>query len=460
FSDQPNLYSPSFNSLRLSTLRTPLSAGIFATIDTNDFWGNSYFNDTYWHNGKTEKVTGYCTDVFFNGALQFIEQNKHRPFFVYLAPNAPHSPYNVADHYSRPYRETGVPDQMANFYGMISNIDENLGRLRSRLKEWQLEESTVLIFMTDNGTAAGFADGSPNESIGASKWHGFNAGMRGIKGSEYDGGHRVPCFIYWPKGNLGVGRDVRSIAAHIDVLPTLIDLCRLERPTGLRFDGTSLVPLLSGNPTWPDRTLFVHSQRIEYPAKWRKSSVMTDRWRLVNGKQLYDMTTDAGQYHDMALQYPAMVVKLREAYESWWLDLSPRFNDYGYIVIGSEKEDATLITCQDWHAPTDREVPWNQGMIKSAPSANGYWVIQVARSGHYELTLSQQPVEANFPIQARRARLKLGDVDEVRPVPPQTTGVKFPVLLRAGKTRMPTWFTDEKNQNSRGAFFVYVRYLD
>jgi arylsulfatase B len=154
---------------------------------------------------------------------------------------------------------------------MVTNIDDNMLRLMHRLGELGLTENTILIFMTDNGTSGG----------------GYSAGMRGKKGSEYDGGHRVPCFIRWPGGGLTGPGDIDRLTAHVDLLPTLIELCGLKSPRGVRFDGDSLVPLLTGgDESWPDRTLITDSQRIEHPEKWRKSAVMTDRWRLVNGTEL------------------------------------------------------------------------------------------------------------------------------------------------------------------------------
>jgi arylsulfatase A-like enzyme len=159
--------------------------------NTPDVWGNNYFDDTLRHNARLEKMSGYCTDVFFAAATRFIEENKDRPFFCYLPTNAPHAPYNVAERYSKPYWDRGVPEQRANFYGMIANIDENVGRLLDRLRELKLEENTLVVFLTDNGTAAGTD----------AKGGGFNAGMRGFKGSEYEGGHRVPCFFRWPTSN-------------------------------------------------------------------------------------------------------------------------------------------------------------------------------------------------------------------------------------------------------------------
>ena len=257
---------------------------------TPDFFGNDYFDDTYWHNGQTVKQKGYCTDVFFDAALRFIDGKSSngggdKPFFCYIPTNAAHGPFLVADKYKKPYLDAGVPARRAAFYGMIANIDENVARLRKHLAASGLADNTLLIFTTDNGTAAGAGRGG-----------GFNAGLRGTKGSEFDGGHRVPCFWYWPAGGLTGGRDVAQVTAHIDMLPTLSTICGLKPLTDRTIDGTSLVPLLSGNvDKWPARTLFVHSQRLEFPRKLRKCAVMTDRWRLVNGKQLFDLNADYGQ---------------------------------------------------------------------------------------------------------------------------------------------------------------------
>ncbi|MHC4485640.1 MAG: arylsulfatase [Planctomycetota bacterium] len=239
--------------------------------NTPDYWGNDYFDDTYLHNGRRKEFRGYCTDVWFNVAMKFMEANKDRPFFCYIPTNAPHSPYNVADEYIKPYLDKGLPERQARFYGMVTNIDDNMARLMHRLGELDLEENTILIFMTDNGTSGGS----------------YSAGMRGKKGSEYDGGHRVPCFIRWPRGGLTGPGDIDRLTAHVDILPTLIELCGLKSPRGVKLDGDSLVPLLMGRDgSWPDRTLITDSQRIEHPEKWRKSAVMTDRWRLVNGTEL------------------------------------------------------------------------------------------------------------------------------------------------------------------------------
>ena len=175
---------------------------------------------------------------------------------------------------------------------MIANIDDNVGKLRRFLDQQGLSDNTLFIFTTDNGTSSGGKV--------------FNAGMRGQKGSEYDGGHRVPFFAHWPQGKLTGGRDIEPVTAHVDVLPTLLDLCRIDKHPDVRFDGRSIAPLFRGDKEmeWGDRILVTDSQRVKDPIKWRKSAVMTDRWRLVNGKQLFDMKNDPGQKKDVAAGKP------------------------------------------------------------------------------------------------------------------------------------------------------------
>jgi arylsulfatase A-like enzyme len=421
---------------------------------TPDYWGNRYFDDTYWHNGVPEKQKGYCTDVWFDAALRFIEANRDRPFFAYIPTNAAHGPYHVAEKYSHLYAGKEVPN--ANFYGMITNIDENMGRLLDGLKLLGLEENTILIFMTDNGTAAGFQGK-----------RGFNAGMRGTKGSEYDGGHRVPCFLRWPAGGLAGGKDVGRLTAHIDLLPTLIAWCGLSKPKGVKFDGASLAPLLrDADAAWPDRVLVTDSQRIEHPEKWRKSAIMTDRWRLVNGKELYDIPADPGQKRDVAGEHSEVVEKLRHAYEDWWADVSPRFDEYCEIVIGSDKESPARLTCHDWHGRA--EPPWNQTHILKGEQANGFWAVEVPQAGEYEFALRRwpreldQPINAAIPggqaIQASTARLTVGEIDLTGPVVAGAKEVVFRTPLKPGKMKLQTWLTAEDG-TSRGAYFVYVRRL-
>ncbi|MHC4666309.1 MAG: arylsulfatase [Planctomycetota bacterium] len=415
--------------------------------NTQDYWGNDYFDDTYFRNGKPEKFTGYCTDVWFAEAMKFVEANKDRPFLCYLPTNAPHGPFRVPDKYSDPYWGKGVK---ALFCGMIANIDENMGRLMDKLKELGIEDNTILIFMTDNGTSGGR----------------FDAGMRGRKGSEYDGGHRVPFFIRWPAGGVGGGADVERLTAHIDVLPTLIDLCGLDKPERVKFDGDSLVPLLKGKAeTWPDRTIITDSQRVNMPIKWRKSAVMSDRWRLVNGQELYDIKADPGQSKNLADKHPQIVAELRAEYEKWWADTSKRFLEHCEIIVGSDHENPATLTSHDWHA----HGPWNQEQIRQGQKHNSYWVVEVARDAEYEIELRRWPKEAEAAItaaieggeaiSAQKARLKIAHFDQTKQIPEDAKAITFRTQLKAGKTRLQTWFIDGEDE-SRGAYYVYVKRID
>ncbi len=443
---------------------------------TPDYWGNDYFDDTYWHNGAPVAYEGYCTDVFFDNALRFIDKRvaaDSGPFFIYLSTNAPHGPFLVDEKYSQPYADIGVPSPMDKFYGMIENIDENMGRLAARLDERGIADSTLLVFMTDNGTAAGVTNTHPTQRVGSTNaallaraekeredglWQGFNAGMRGRKGSEYDGGHRVPFFVRWPGGGIGEPRDVANLAAHIDVLPTFADIAGAVHRPDLDWDGSSLLPLLRGEE-WADRTLAVHSQRIRFPERWRKSAVMTEQYRLVNGTELYDIETDPGQLEDVSASRPEVVAALREAYGQWWDSIDDRFEQHVYLDIGSDLENPARITAHDWLPPEDSmQVPWNQGHVRRAPAVNGTWNIQVTQAGRYEFELFQRDRPANHPIEASEATLRVGDAEASAPVEEGASSVRLMLDLPAGKTTLHTRFATADG-TERGAFYVYATRL-
>ncbi len=435
---------------------------------TPDFWDNAYFDGSYFHNSKPEAVKGFCTDVFFAYAKRFIKQQKEaqKPFLAYIATNAPHGPMHAPEKSSAPYSKQGV--NVANFFGMIANIDDNIGSLREFLKEEGLAENTIFIFTTDNGTSSG------------SRVH--NAGMRGKKGSEYDGGHRVPFFIHWPSGGLREARDVKQITAHVDVLPTLIDLCELDPPASVKFDGTSIRQLLDASQDeWPDRILVTDSQRVKDPIKWRKSAVMTSQWRLVNGKELYDIKADPGQSKNVAAAHPDVVRRLTEFYEQWWAELKPTFAQDVSIYLGHPAANPVTLTSHDWI--TTGSTPWNQAHIRSAATGkgmNGYWNVEVVEAGNYEIELRRWPVEANAKITAPlppganvpgvtpfratrgkaipavKATLEIADQKlAVDFSSDDLDSVTFRLRLPTGKTRLTARFLT-KDGKEYGAYYAYV----
>ena len=439
-----------------------------------DYWGNDYFDDTYFHNGQAHKYGGYCTDVFFGEAIRFIRSNRASPFFVYLTTNAPHSPFRVVDHYSDRYRDhTGGDTDLAKFYGMITNIDKNVGRLLACLRELELEKNTIVIFMTDNGTSRGatFSDRRGNNGELVS---GYNAQMRGRKGSPYDGGHRVPCFVRWPAGGVSAGTDVDELTAHLDLLPTLIDLCELERPVGTQLDGTSLVPLLSGKTTrWRKRTLFAHHQELPIPEKYRFGCVMSGNWRLVSRTdvesaprfELYDVSVDPGQRRSLSDVHPEIVQRLRADYDAWWTSLAAEFDQYSEIVLGDERQNPTRLTCFEWHSSQH----WQQRDVRSASIDNGFWAVEVARAGRYEITLRRWPEELGAPIaagvdggqaiKAVEAKIRIGKVEAAHAIPAGAPAVTLSARLEPGKTRLQTWLIDADGR-SRGAYFAKVERTD
>jgi len=236
--------------------------------------------------------------------------------------------------------------------------------------------------------------------------------------------------------------------------------------------GKSIVPLLRGDDAeWPDRVIVTDSQRVEHPIKWRKSATMTDRWRLVNGTELYDITADPEQRTDIAEQHPGVVERLRAEYEAWWKLVSRRFDEYIPVVVGTEHEPETDLTGHDWHGDAN---PWSHGHIRSGMACNGFWAIDAAEAGAYEFELRRWPKELDHPITAglpgkvvdwftggealplTEARIRVGDEERAKPIPPGAKGVAFTFDLPAGETRLQTWLTDGA-ELSLGAYYVYVR---
>ena len=406
---------------------------------TPDWWGNTYNAPVLWQNGKPVRTSGYCTDVLFAAATRFVEQSRGKPFFLFLAPNVPHAPYQVSETYSNPYRAAGVPATVADFYGMITNLDENLGQFLAKLSQWGLRENTIVIYTTDNGTAGG----------------GYNAQMRGGAGSPYDGGHRVPCFIRWP-AQLRGGHDVKPLTAHFDILPTLIDFCRLPKPLKVTFDGMDLRALLSTEgEAGPHRTLFVQAQNADRPEPWRQSAVMNEQYRLVDGKELYDIRRDPGQTKDLGPENREQVLFLRQAYKKWYEQVSTQFDDCPAIALGSPHANPTTLTCFDWHGP---DVPATQRQVAMGLVANGYWAVDVQEAGQYEITLRHRPAWVNAPLPPGMARLKVGDEVQFKPIPPGASGVPFRITLKLGPAQLQTWLIESKG-TSRGAYFVDVKLL-
>ena len=434
---------------------------------------NMYHDPVLQRNGQPEKYKGYCTDIFFNEALEFIEKNSKESFFVYLPTNVPHVPLQISDEYVAPYRLMGLDESSAKHYGMIANVDENMGRLMQRLKELEIDEDTIVIFMSDNGPLSGR----------------YNAGLRDTKGSVYEGAIRVPFFIRWGKKLKG-GRDIDRIAAHIDVLPTLLELCGVTEPRGVPLDGVSLVPLIlgSGIDDWPDRTLFFQQSRpdpdgIDEPRLFTHCAARSQRYKIVmtaknrrerNTKaigfeetELYELSKDLGEQNDISKEHPDIVQKMRKAYEEWFKDVTKGIEPVVRIHLGSSKENPLMLNNQDLcgnqSAIAYRSWSKLNREFEAEPEGYGYWNVTVTRSGRYEITLRFGPVgKGRMPVlNPGKAYFKLGDVNLSHPIQKGAKFVKFTVNLKAGEGRLEAYFTGQRKDGKKVTpFFVDVNYLD
>ncbi len=452
---------------------------------TIDYWDNDYFDDVYIHNGELVRHEGYCTDVWFEQTKKFIDDSKGQPFFCYLATNAAHSPYWVADKYSDLYKDNpNVVDP--NFYGMITNVDENLGKLTEYLESKNMLDNTILIFTTDNGTARGATialEQDDSKPLIVPRLDGFvtkgnNDGMRGIKASMYEGGHRVPMFVYWKDGGINVGQDIDQLTAHYDILPTLVDLCDLNVDFDVDFDGQSLKPLIEGETEdFEQRVVVVNSQRIEVPERWRRTALMQGSWRMINGQELYDLSSDAEQRNDISQTNPEKVAQLQELYDQWWEQSSINYSKQPRIIIGNSAENPTTLFCHDWHS--DKDSPWHQRHIRAAYIDNGHWLIKVDESGTYRFRLRRWPKESELglcekapvrealentsvdaskvgkALNIRSAKIEVQGITKSSYVDKDDKYVEFIAELQEGDTQVQTWFTLEDGKDL-GAYYVEV----
>ncbi len=435
-----------------------LGWGITSMADT---WQNDLFDGRFHHarsqnKGVVEKYPGYCTDVWFDLSLAWMKERQARdePFLLYLPTNAPHGPHWVPGKYKQPYQRAGVP---AAFFGMIANLDENIGRLDKFLADSGLAENTIVVFFHDNGGTAGV------------NLH--NAGMRGRKTTYYEGGHRAACFIRWPAKI--EPRELGNLCQVQDLLPTLLDLCGVVPEKKPKFDGMSFAPLLRGEPETVelDRTLVV--QYGQKPEKF-DCAVLWRKWRLVKGTELYDLLHDPGQERNVAASNPDTLRRMRDYYESWWAQIEPLIGQPVPLVIGADEENPTTLTSADW---------WNvycdnMNDLRTGKPANSKWTVRAARDGEYEIALRRWPREADAPIAAgvpafqavdgllpagkalpiAAIRLTVGELLDQTKIVADAKEVVFTVQLKAGaELPMQSYCLDASGAELCGAYFAYIR---
>ena len=351
--------------------------GDFTTWFAKD---RSYFDPVLWHNNKKKKYEGYCSDIFADNAIEFIEKNKAEKFFCYLSFNAPHTPLQVPDKYYQMYKEidpsagfedNGMPlpvmsekdkEDARKVYAMVSNIDDNIGKLLNKLENLDLTENTLVIFMTDNG---------PQQLR-------YVAGMKGSKGSVYRGGVRVPFYLKYPKKFEG-NRDIDIATAHIDILPTLAEICNLPLPDKRKIDGKSLVPLLEGKSTaWEERPLFFYWSR-KYPELYNGMALQKGKNKLVayadynaaiTDFEFYDLEKDPYELHNIIDYKKEQAKMLKNEMSEWHKELVQSINIIKpqRIVIGAENENPIFLNRND--ASGARGI-WDQEEV------HGKWQVKV-----------------------------------------------------------------------------------
>ena len=449
-----------------------------------DYWGNDYFDDTYINNGKLRQYKGYCTDVFFEEALSFIKQSAEsgKPFLAYIAPNTPHGPLVAKEEDEKAIAEIlaqeefanmgrGLKARLADYLGMVRNIDTNMGALMKFLSNEGLRDDTIVVFQTDNGSTHGPLY--------------YNAGMRGMKTELWEGGHRVPCLISWPNGDLAKPQAIDGLTQVQDMLPTLLDLCNIL--TDRKFDGMSLAPVLRGQTTVPeDRMLIINYSRmpgfVNYPTPFAQTlmyrnqgEVLWKRWRLLEDRELYNLETDPLQTSNVIDKHPKVLAKLRNRLDEWWANVGPHANDVQRVVIGSEHENPSRLTGCEW---LDVFID-QQRQIRVGQQKSGYWMLEVAEDGDYDFELRRWPKEIDRPIIAPSEggqgamdidtasfylsdyhHLDIGDKRPYRfeglnkPVGPNDTSITFTAQLKKGPIALHTWFRGESTILS--AYYVYV----
>ncbi|HCR30344.1 MAG TPA: hypothetical protein DIV79_10040 [Opitutae bacterium] len=431
-----------------------------------DHFGNTYWDPWLKHNGEEKRYKGYCTDIFFDEAMGWMKKQKEadKPFFLYLPTNTPHVPNWVDEEYSKPYADVGTYNGVevpAAFYGMIANIDENMAKLEDFLVREGLKKNTLLIYLNDNGT----------QSREASEI--YNAGMQGYKRGMLDGGHRVACFWRWPEG-LWAGKDIADLTQVQDILPTLAEFCNLPK-LSKDIDGSSLAKLMQGEQLkLKDRKIVIqYSNREVSGVRWDHAIVLWDKWRLVGPEKLYDIATDPHQDKNVVDQFPDVAKAMREHYQQWYAEAKIRFDTPRYITVGSDANPSLTLYSNDWQGGYCDNPP---NLV--AADTIGYWDIEVAEAGTYEIELRRWSESANIPLRSgvqgdkipanrpfsgyvgarpiHYASLEVGGFQATKVPPSDAAKVTFTAKLKAGKTKLNTLFSDVDGNPLCSAIYVKV----
>jgi hypothetical protein len=355
--------------------------------------------------------------------------------------NTPHSPMQVPDKFYAKFKDAdlnlrhpGQGKQKEDLshtraaLAMVENIDWNVGRLLD-----VLPADTVVVYTSDHGPCP-----SARDHTGAQRW---NAGLRGEKGSLYQGAVKVPSF--WRVPGVAPCDDDR-LASPIDVLPTIAALVGADRPD-VRLDGIDLF----GERV--DRDLFLQWHRGDAPERYRAFAVLSGSWKLY-GDELYDLDDDPEEEHDVAAAHPEVVADLRSRYDAWFDDVSAAGFEAPRIVIGAVGVDPVLLTRQDWHIDGgDGDMGELAGWL---PTTRGWWDVDVVDGDRYDIDVLLDPFTWSHPAFFRSITLSIDGVERELPWALQVTRYSFrEVELPAGHARIEAWA-------SRGAERASALYVE
>jgi arylsulfatase A-like enzyme len=407
-----------------------------------DAFSNDGVDDIWVQNGEPIVHPGTWTQAVFRAAAAWLDESAAgQPFFCHLAPSRPAGmPEQTVEGFRR--GEEGNPFRAA----WLTELDTAMGSLIDRLKNSDRAAQTIIVVTSTSG-----APYAGKETAAAS-------GRRGHRGSPYEAGHRVPLLVRWPA--TVAARDVVVPAIHFDLLPTLAELTGITTAAPVAADGISLVPWLTNGaaaPEPPDRVLITDAQETPVPVMWRRQCVMSGNWRLINGRELYDLSKDPAQRRNIAGAHPDIVAQLRGSAEAWWQKLAPDKIEPVRAVVGGV-QDPVLLTPLDWLARGG--VALTRSAVMEGAPANSRWMLEIASEGNYDILLRRWPFTVNRALAEAfffpdKARIRIGAEDQSKDVPPGADGVNFRVALKAGPVTLQTWLAGQGR--SCGAYFVEIR---
>ncbi len=417
-----------------------------------------YTDPTLIHNGQETAFTGYCTDIYFNHAMQFMAEQKakNKPFLSVITTNAPHGPFHdVPEDLYQAYKQVDfapysvqplndkLHDNLRRIGAMITNVDDNMGSLFAFLKDKGLYDNTIVIFLTDNG---------PNSLR-------YVGPYRGMKSHVHTGGIHTPLLFHWPDViKTGVTRS--QLAAHYDIAPTLLAACDINKQGDLPFDGVNVLPaILYGQQVAPDRSLYIQTHRGDKPESEHHFAVVGPQYKLLRPSgfgretnpgnvplELYDYRADPGERQDLAASEPERLQSMLADYQRWFSDVSTtRPDNYAppRIEVGRQDENPVVLTRQDWRHFQGR--PWAGG-------SNGKWLLTLSKS----LNVSLQFYLAKNESHPKIIRIMNGD-DLIRTVNITDNELLIEnVVLPRGNVDL--WFELVRDETTVGPYQVHVHF--